>query len=105
MLLRWFSNSPALRARPNEFKELEIIVLRHELGEEHSVDGGDRRTTPCPAKDPDVSKCCRLARDRTQRVMLSRIKAGCPVEKCADIDCLRDWSRSIAPPNGFDFRT
>jgi hypothetical protein len=78
-----------LRARSKEFKELQIIVPRHELGEEHSVDGSDRQTTRCPAKDPDVSKCCRLVRDRTQRVMLARIKVGCPVEKCADIDCPR----------------
>jgi putative transposase len=31
MLLRWLFEFGALRARSREFKELEIIVLRHEL--------------------------------------------------------------------------
>src|SRR6476646_7837656 len=31
VFLRWFVGCVALRARSREFKELEIIVLRHEL--------------------------------------------------------------------------
>jgi putative transposase len=31
VFLRWFVGCLALRARSREFKELEIIVLRHEL--------------------------------------------------------------------------
>jgi hypothetical protein len=40
--LRWVFEFAALRARSKEFKELEIIVLRHELAI-------IRRTTRCPA--------------------------------------------------------
>jgi putative transposase len=30
-VLRWFLQLVALRGRSNDFKELEIVVLRHEL--------------------------------------------------------------------------
>ena len=32
VLVRWLLEFVALRARSKEFQELEIIVLRHELG-------------------------------------------------------------------------
>jgi hypothetical protein len=32
MLLRWLLEFVALRARSSEFKDLEIVILRHDYG-------------------------------------------------------------------------
>jgi putative transposase len=77
VLLRWLFEFAALRARSKEFKELELIVLRHELAIL-------RRTTRRPAITT------------VDRVFLAAALASMPGRQALDVRASRRSSADAA---------